>query len=140
VSLVPLTEGSSIDFDDSTLDQGLGSEQLVVGRVVNLTRVKAAQLGSTSKRVQHDLATTHNVDNPGLPGDVLGTPSKVTRIQSHGSVLGVSSPNTDLVNPLGSQLGHGGLTTQLKLSLLPVLSPSGTRCRALVARITSNTL
>jgi len=116
VSLVPLSEGSSIDLDDGTLNQGLGSEQLVVGRVVN------------------------DVDNPGLPGDVLGTPSEVTRVQSHGSVLGVSSPDTDLVNPLGTQLGHGGLTTELELSLLPVLGPSGTRCRALVARITSNTL
>jgi hypothetical protein len=71
---------------------------------------------------------------------VLGTPSKVTRVQSHSPVLGVSSSDTDLVNPLGTQLGHGGLTTQLKLSLLPVLGPSGTGGRALVARITSNTL
>lgn len=85
-------------------------------------------------------ASTHDVDDPGLPGDVLGTPSEVTRVQSHGSVLGVSSSDTNLVDPLGSQLGHGGLTTQLELSLLPVLGPSGTRCRALVARITSNTL
>lgn len=86
------------------------------------------------------IANTHNVNDPGLLGDVLGSPSKVTRVQPHGPVLGVSSPDTDLVDPLGSQLGHGGLTTQLKLSLLPVLGPSGTRGRALVARITSNTL
>lgn len=37
VSLVPLPEGSGIDFDNSALDQGLGSEQLVVGGVVDLS-------------------------------------------------------------------------------------------------------
>lgn len=38
--LVPLTEGSGIDFNDGTLDQGLGSEQLVVGGVVDLVAKK----------------------------------------------------------------------------------------------------
>lgn len=36
MSLVPLTEGGGVDLDDGTLDEGLGSEQLVVGGVVNL--------------------------------------------------------------------------------------------------------
>lgn len=41
VSLVPLPERSGIDFDNGTLDQGLGSEQLVVGGVVDLSpRIK----------------------------------------------------------------------------------------------------
>lgn len=36
VSLVPLAEGSSVDVDDGGLDEGLGSEKLVVRRVVTL--------------------------------------------------------------------------------------------------------
>lgn len=34
VGLVPLTEGSSVDLDDSGLGQGVGADKLVVGRVV----------------------------------------------------------------------------------------------------------
>jgi hypothetical protein len=34
VGLVPLTEGSSVDLDDSRLGQGVGADKLVVGRVV----------------------------------------------------------------------------------------------------------
>lgn len=136
--LVPLSERSGIDFDDGTLDQGLGSEQLVVGRVVNLEQTENST-NCPNISIQGKCCT-HDVDDPGLPGNVLRSPSEVTRVQSHSPVLGVSSSDTDLVNPLGTQLGHGGLTTQLKLSLLPVLGPSGTGGRALVARITSNTL
>jgi hypothetical protein len=40
VGLVPLPEGSGIDFDNGALDQGLGSEQLVVGGVVDLSYPK----------------------------------------------------------------------------------------------------
>ena len=141
MSLVPLPEGGGIDFDNGALDQGLGSEQLVVGGVVDLSYPKQNQAISQPilfcSFLLHD---THNVDDSSLPGAVLGSPGEVTRVQSHGSVLDVSTSDSDLVNPLGTQLGHGGLTTQLELSLLSVLSPSGTRCRALVARIPGNTL
>ena len=30
VSLIPLSEGGRIDLDDSTLDEGVGTDQLVV--------------------------------------------------------------------------------------------------------------
>jgi hypothetical protein len=36
VSLVPLTEGSGVDLNNGRLDEGLGTEELVVGRVVAL--------------------------------------------------------------------------------------------------------
>lgn len=36
VSLVPLTEGGSVNLDDTRLDEGLGTEKLVVGGVVTL--------------------------------------------------------------------------------------------------------
>ena len=34
--LVPLPEGSSINLDDGTLDEGVGTDEFVVGGVVNL--------------------------------------------------------------------------------------------------------
>lgn len=36
VGLVPLAEGGGVNLDDGRLDEGLGTEQLVVGRVVTL--------------------------------------------------------------------------------------------------------
>lgn len=82
---------------------------------------------------------THNLDQPGLPGGVLGTPSKVSTVESEGSVLGVSTSNSDLVDPLGSELGHGRLSTQLKLPLLSVVRSSRARSGALVPRVSSDT-
>jgi hypothetical protein len=39
------------------------------------------------------------------------------------------------VDPLGSKLGHGGLTTQLELPLLAVVGSASAGCGALVARV-----
>lgn len=39
VSLVPLSEGGSVNVDNTRLDEGLGSEKLVVGSVVSLDNV-----------------------------------------------------------------------------------------------------
>jgi len=39
VSLVPLTEGRSVDLDDGGLGQGVGADKLVVGRVVWISQV-----------------------------------------------------------------------------------------------------
>ncbi len=36
MGLIPLTEGGSIDLDDSTLDKSVRTDKLVVGSVVNL--------------------------------------------------------------------------------------------------------
>lgn len=38
MGLVPLSEGGCIDLDDGTLDQGVGTDQLVVGSIVHLSR------------------------------------------------------------------------------------------------------
>lgn len=38
VSLVPLSEGGGINVDDTGLDKGLGSEKLVVGGIVSLSK------------------------------------------------------------------------------------------------------
>ena len=39
VGLVPLTEGGGVNLNDARLDEGLGTEKLVVGRVVALRRL-----------------------------------------------------------------------------------------------------
>ena len=64
---------------------------------------------------------TNDTDKPGLLRYVLASPGKVTRLQSQGTVLDVSTPGPDLVDTFGSQFCVGWLTTKLKLSLFAVV-------------------
>ncbi len=48
----------------------------------------------------------------------FGWPAEVSRFQTHGSVLEVSSSHSNGVNSLGSQFGEGSRSTQRVLSLL----------------------
>ena len=91
---LPLSEGSGINDNNGVLDQGLGSDQLMVGGVVD------------------------HVDDPGLARDGLAAPGEVSLIEPQGSVFLVSSTNTKGVDSLGSQLGHGSRSGQLELPLL----------------------
>ena len=121
VRLVPLSEGGSVNVDNGTLDEGLGSEKLVVGSVVSLITTSAPSISSNpfAPRIPSSVEYTHNLDQPSLPGDRLGTPSEVTRVESESPVLDVTASGSDLVDTLGRvKLGHGGLTTEFKLSLL----------------------
>lgn len=115
VGLVPLTEGSGIDLDDSGLGQGVGADQLVVGRVVGDT------------------------DDTGLAGAALGGPGKVARVQTQGAVLVVTAAGADGVNALGTDTGVGGLAAALENALLPVVSTLGAGGGALVARVSGDT-
>merc|ERR1719356_1798304 len=99
VGLIPLSEGSSINNNNGVLDQGLGSDQLMVGSIVD------------------------HVDDPGLAGDCLAAPGEVTLVQSESAILLVSSTDTESVDPLWSQLGHGSWAGQLELPLLADGSP-----------------
>lgn len=112
---VCLTERRSVNLNDASLDQGVGSNKFVVRRIVNDT--------------QHTR----------LGGNVLRTPCKVAGLETKGTVLEVASTNTNSVDSLGANTGVGSLTTELESSLLAVVRPSGTGGRALVARITSDT-
>lgn len=102
-------EGGGIDLDDGALDKGVRSDKFVVGGVV------------------------HDTNQPRLPGDMLRSPGEVSGIQSESTVLGVSTTDTNGVDTLGSELGAGRLTTELELSLLPVVCTLRTRLRPLVA-------
>lgn len=109
VRLVPLTERSGIDLDNGGLGKSVGSDQLVVRGVES------------------------NVDNTGLAGNTLRAPREVTGLNTESTELLVTTAGTDGVDSLGSDTGVGGLTTQLKLSLLSELSALGTGVRTLVA-------
>lgn len=68
---IPLREGSSVDLNDAVLDEGVGSDQLVVGGVID------------------------DVEDSGLAGDSFGGPVEVAFLESESSELEVSSSNSD---------------------------------------------
>lgn len=95
VGLVPLTEGGGVDLDDSGLGQGVGADQLVVGRVVG-----------------------HSNDT-GLASGTLGGPGKVTAVQAQGTVLVVAAAGADDVDALGTDTGLRRLAAGFESALLP---------------------
>lgn len=95
VGLVPLTERSGVDLDDGGLGQGVGADQLVVGRVVG------------------------DDDDTGLAGAALGGPGEVTGVETEGTVLVVAAAGADGVDALGADTGLGRLATKLESALLP---------------------
>ena len=95
VGLVPLTEGGGIDLDDGAAGQGVGSDKLVVGRVVG------------------------DGDDTGLAGAALGGPGEVAGVETQGTVLVVTATGADGVNTLGANTGVGTLATGFESALLP---------------------
>ena len=115
VSLVPLTEGRGIDDDDGVLHQSLGTDQLVVGGIVD------------------------DVDDAGLASDGFGSPGEVTGVETESSVLLVSSADANGVDALRSQLGVGGGPGQLELSLHADRVALAARGAALVPMVARDT-
>ena len=107
VGLVPLTEGSGIDLDDGGLGQGVGTDQLVVRRVVG------------------------DNDDTGLAGDALGAPREVTGLETESTELAVATTGADKVDTLGADTGVGGLATLLERSGLTRPSESFFMCLCL---------
>ena len=95
VGLVPLAEGGGVDLDNGGLGQGVGADQLVVGRVVG------------------------DADDARLAGAALGTPGEVTRVEAQGAVLVVAAAGADGVDALGANAGVGTLATGFESALLP---------------------
>jgi hypothetical protein len=95
VGLVPLTEGGGINLDNGGLGQGVGTDQLVVGRVVG------------------------DNDDTGLAGDTLRGPGEVARVETQGTELLVATAGADGVDALGADTGVGLLTARLENALLP---------------------
>ena len=76
---------------------------------------------------------THDTDDSCLPRNVLRSPGKVSRLQTKGAVLDVSTPHTNGVDALGTEFRVGWLATELELSLLAVVGALGTGCGTLVS-------
>mmetsp|Transcript_20339 Transcript_20339/g.56673 ORF Transcript_20339/g.56673 Transcript_20339/m.56673 type:complete len:235 (+) Transcript_20339:163-867(+) len=115
VLLVPGLEGGGVDLHDRVLHQGLGTHQLVVGRVV------------------------HHVHNAGLARNSLSGPCKVAGVQAQGPELLVASTHAQLTHGnMRGQLGHRRLATHLVFLLLApcLLAPSSKP--PLMLRITGN--
>ncbi len=115
MGLVPLTEGSSINLDNGTLYESLGTDELVVASIVD------------------------DIDNTGLTADGFRSPGEVTRIETEGTILDVTSTDTDGMDTLGTELGVSRLTAELELSLLTVEGTFGTSGRSLMAAVSANT-
>jgi hypothetical protein len=59
---------------------------------------------------------------------MLRAPSKVASVETDGTVLGVTATGADLVDALRRvELGHGGLTAELELSLLAAVGGTNGR-------------
>lgn len=95
VSLVPLTERRSVDLDDGGLGQGVGTDELVVGRMVG------------------------DRNDTGLAGAALGAPGEVAGVETEGTVLVVAATGADGVDALGADTGVGTLATGFESALLP---------------------
>ena len=76
---------------------------------------------------------THDTDDTGLLGSVFASPSKVARVETEGTVFGVTTTGAHGVDTLRTELGVGGLATELELPLLAVVGALGSGCGALVS-------
>jgi len=115
MALVPVLEGVGVDQHDGTLDEGLGAHQFVVGGIVG------------------------DVQHADLSGADLGTPGKVSGVQSKGAELFVAATRPYLVDARFADLGHGRRTSHLELALLAVLGTTATRFATLVASFACDT-
>jgi len=115
VSQVPLSEGSSIDLDDGALDQSVGSDQLVVGSVVN---------------DDEDLS---------LSGDLFRRPGEVSGVKLEGLELVVTTSDTESSNSLFTDLGEGSRTTGFVLLFLLVDGHTTTGKSSLMSGVSADT-
>lgn len=130
---IPLTEGCSVNLDDSALYKSIGSDELIVRRIVHLSERRSWRHPTDVK------SATHNTDKSCLSGNMLRSPCKVTAIETKSSIFEVSATDTDSVNALGTKFGVCRLTTELELSLLAIVGALRTTGGTLVAGCTGNT-
>jgi hypothetical protein len=92
VCLVPLPERRGIDLNNSGAGQGVGADELVVGRVEGDT------------------------DDTALAGNALGTPGEVAGVETESAELAVATTGAHEMDTLSSDTGVGGLATLLESS------------------------
>jgi len=115
MSQVPLSEGSGIDLDDGTLDQGVGSDQFVVRSIVD------------------------DLEDLSLSGDLFRRPGVVTGVELEGLELVVTTSNTESSDSLFTDLGKGSGTTGFVLLLLLVDGHTTTGKSSLVSGVSRDT-
>lgn len=96
MGLVPLPVWKAVDEDDAVLHQGLGSDQLVVGGIVD------------------------HINDPGLACAALRAPREVTNVQPQSTVLLVATADPHRVDTTRSDLCVCRWAPKLILSLLVV--------------------
>jgi hypothetical protein len=116
VGLVPRFERVSINEDNSSLHQGLGTDQLVVGGIVD------------------------DIQDTNLASANFGTPREVTRVETEGTEFQVASASADGADALFSDFGHGRRSAQFELALLAELGATASRLATLVLSLPCDTL
>merc|ERR1711981_439921 len=106
--LIVRSEGGGVDHEDGALDERLRSDQLVTGGVVD------------------------DVDDSRVARDALAGPAKVAVVETERAELGVTAHGAHGVHALGHDLGVGGRSSELELSLLVHLRLAATGLSALV--------
>jgi len=96
VRLVPLTEGGGIDLDDGGAGEGVGADELVVGRVKG------------------------DGDDADLAGDAFGAPGEVAGLEAEATELAIAATGAHEMDALGADTGVGGLAALLESSGLRV--------------------
>ena len=112
---VPLLEGSGINLQDSALDEGIGADKLVRGRIV------------------------HDVQETALAGRRLRGPGEVTRVKTEGTILEGTTADADTADLLLADLGVRRLATKLEFPFHANTDATATRLAALVDRVTGDT-
>ena len=83
----PLTEGSSINLNNSRFNKSLSTNKFIVRSVIN------------------------DINDTGLASDSFRTPRKVTEIKTKSTEFLVTSAYSYFMNSLNTKFGVGGLTT-----------------------------
>lgn len=111
---VPLGEGSGVDLDDAVLDEGVGTDQLVIGGIVD------------------------DVEDTGLAGGCLGGPVEVALLETQCAELVVTSTNSNASDPglIRDEFGVGDGSGLLEGSLLLVDRHAAARQSSLVSGVT----
>ena len=111
---VPLSERIGINGHNAVLDDSLGSDELVVGGVVD------------------------NIQNSGLSGDGLRSPGEASGINSKGAILHVATSSPNGSYSFLTQFSHSWLSTQFELSLLLMNWHAASGGPSLVSRVSVN--
>ena len=91
-----MSEGRGVDLDNAVFDECFGTDEFVVGGVVD------------------------DIEDFGFFGDALASPGEVALVQAHGAEFVVASHNTDTVHSFIIKFGIGSRPSRLELSLLLV--------------------